>query len=290
MNYEKWMREGETIRIDGLDIFRIRTGSAGVPVLCLHGFPTSSYDYRLIWPELAKRFPLVAFDMIGYGFSSKPTDFNYTTFRQADILEMALAQSGIDRVHILAHDYGNTITQEFLARRNEGRLGFAIESICFMNGALFPETHRPILAQKLLISPVGRLFAKFLTDGRFKSSLASVFGRETRPSEEELDEMLAVFKHNGGKRVAHLLIRYMTERTTYRDRWVGALQKIKVPFRFINGLDDPVSGAHLVARFREVVPHETDIVEIERIGHFPHLERPGKMIESYLGFRGRFDP
>ncbi len=289
MNREKWMHDGETITIDGLDVFRIRAGNDGVPVLCLHGFPTSSYDYRLIWPQLAEHFPLVAFDMIGYGFSSKPTEFNYTTFSQADILERALAESEIDRVHILAHDYGNTITQEFLARRDEGRLGFAIDSICFMNGALFPETHRPILAQKLLISPVGRLFAKLLTDGRFKASLASVFGSETQPSAKELDEMLAIFKHNHGKKIAHLLIRYMTERAKYRDRWVGALQNIGVPFRFINGLDDPVSGAHLVARFREVVSHETDIVEIGRTGHFPHLERPEKVLESYLEFRSAID-
>ncbi|HNQ15402.1 MAG TPA: alpha/beta hydrolase [Pyrinomonadaceae bacterium] len=287
MNYEMWQQSGETVRIGGLDVFRIRAGEGGVPVLCLHGFPTSSFDYHKVWAALAGQFPLVAFDMIGYGFSSKPIDFNYTTFRQADILENALAESGITRVHILAHDYGNTITQEFLARRDESRLGFAIESICFMNGALFPETHRPILAQKLLISPVGRLFAKFLTDGRFKASLASVFGRSTQPSDQELDEILAIFKHNDGKRVAHLLIRYMTERATNRDRWVGALQKIGVPFRFINGLDDPVSGGHLVARFREVVPHETDIVEMEKIGHFPHLEAPGKVIETYLAFRRR---
>ena len=46
------------------------------------------------------------------------------------------------------------------------------------------------------------------------------------------------------------------------------------PFLFINGSADPVSGAHLVRRFREVVPDQTNIVELPNIGHFPHLEAP----------------
>jgi pimeloyl-ACP methyl ester carboxylesterase len=284
-NAAEWLNSGEFLDIDELRVFRRRSVESDSATLLLHGFPTSSFDFRKVWEALGDRFPLIAFDMIGYGYSSKPADFAYTTFRQADILESALGLSGIRQVDILAHDYGNTITQEFLARRDEDRLPFAIRSICFLNGALFPETHRPILAQRILISPVGFLFAKLLSDGRFKSSLGSVFGAETRPSEVELAEMLALFKHNGGKRVAHLLIRYMAERARYRDRWVPPLSRIGVPFRFVNGLADPVSGRHLVERFREVVPAETDIVELPGIGHFPQLESPESVIGAYLEFR-----
>ncbi len=281
---EEWKNAGDFVEIDGLHVFRRRDGSDTTATLCLHGFPTSSFDFSRMWTAIGDLSP-IAFDMIGYGFSSKPANFEYTTFRQADVLEAALAESGVKRVHILAHDYGNTITQEFLARRDEGRLGFEIESICFLNGALFPETHRPILAQKILISRFGSFFARLITDRRFKSSLASVFGPESRPSEAELDQMMEIFKHNGGKRIAHLLIRYMTERATFRERWVAPLGRIGVPFRFINGLADPVSGRHLVERFREVIPHETDIVELDRIGHFPHLEATPFVIDEYRRFR-----
>ncbi len=56
----------------------------------------------------------------------------------------------------------------------------------------------------------------------------------------------------------------MTEREKYRERWVGAFERMKQPFLFINGSADKISGAHLVKRFREVVPHQTDIVELRR--------------------------
>lgn len=54
-------------------------------------------------------------------------------------------------VHVLAHDYGDSVAQELLARHYEGR--FHMASCVFLNGGLFPETHRPALVQKLLLSP-----------------------------------------------------------------------------------------------------------------------------------------
>jgi pimeloyl-ACP methyl ester carboxylesterase len=52
----------------------------------------------------------------------------------------------------------------------------------------------------------------------------------------------------------------------------------------INGLEDKVSGAHLVKRFREVVPNQTDIVELEGIGHFPHWEAPEIVLDNFFEF------
>lgn len=285
MDLKTWQNSGEYFDHNGSNIFYHLTRPSDEVLLCLHGFPTSSFDYHKIWSALASKFSVLAFDMIGYGFSAKPREFGYTTFDQVDALEALLSHLGVKRVHILAHDYGNTITQELLARAEEGRMAFTIESICFLNGALFPETHRPILAQKLLISPVGALFGSFIPDAMFKRGLASIFGPGTKPTAPELEDFVRVFNFNNGKRVAHKLIRYMTERARYRERWVPPLQRMKQPFRFINGLADPVSGRHLVERFREVVPHQTDIVELENIGHFPHFEAPEIVIEQFLKFQ-----
>ncbi len=284
MKPSEWRENGKIFDYRGLPVFYRLSENADEVLLCLHGFPTSSYDYHKIWKPLVEKFSVLAFDMIGYGFSAKPSDFDYTTFNQADVLVALLAHLKIKRVHILAHDYGNTITLELLARAEESRLNFTIESICFLNGALFPETHRPLLAQKILISPLGFLFGRLISDRRFKTNLASIFGKHTQPIAGELEEFLQIFKFGGGRRIAYKLIRYMLERKTYRVRWVGALQAIKIPFRFINGSADPVSGAHLVKRFREVVPHQTDIIELAGIGHFPHFEVPEEVARLIFEF------
>ena len=287
MNLNEWRQNGNYFDYRGNRIFYRFDENSKEVLLCLHGFPSSSFDYHKIRDKFRLRFSVLAFDMIGYGFSDKPTDFDYTTFNQVDILQSLIESLQIEKLHVLAHDYGNTITQELLARAEENRLNFSIETICFLNGALFPETHRPITAQKLLISPLGFLFGRLISDAKFKKSLATVFGAESQPTEAELNDFVKVFKYNDGKRIAHKLIRYMIERKKYRFRWVGAIQKMKQPFRFINGLDDKVSGAHLVKRFREVVPHQTDIIELENIGHYPHFEVPETVTEKYFEFHDK---
>ena len=285
MNLNDWKESGRYFDYRGLPVFYHLTEDGEEEVLlCLHGFPASSFDYQKIWNALAGEFACLSFDMIGYGFSAKPPGFGYTTFDQTDALQALLEHLRVRRVHLLAHDYGNTITQELLARDAEKRLDFSIETICMLNGALFPETHRPILAQKILISRLGALFGRLISDRVFKKSLASVFGAATQPTEQELDDFATLFKYNHGKRIAHKLIRYMTERARYRERWVGALGGIHQPFRMINGLEDKVSGRHLVERFRELFPAQTDIVELAGIGHFPHWEAPAVVLNNFFEF------
>lgn len=284
MKLKTWRDGGNYFNYKSLPIYYRQNKSADEVLLLLHGFPTSSHDYHKIWNALSERFALLTFDMIGYGSSAKPANFDYTTFHQADILQSLVESLNIKKVHILAHDYGNTITQELLARAAEKRLDFTIETICFMNGALFPETHRPIIAQKLLLSPIGFLFGRLISDTKFKQSLASVFGEKTQPTDEEMNEFIEAFKFNDGQKIAYKLIRYMREREKYRARWVGALEQMTQPFRFINGLEDRVSGAHLVKRFREVLPHQTDIIELPDIGHFPHFEVPEIILENFFEF------
>jgi pimeloyl-ACP methyl ester carboxylesterase len=77
------------------------------------------------------------------------------------------------------------------------------------------------------------------------------------------------------------LIGYMAERRRFRDRWVGALVDAEVPIRLVNGLLDPISGAHMVARYRELVP-QRDIVELPDTGHYPQVESPDAVTAAIL--------
>jgi pimeloyl-ACP methyl ester carboxylesterase len=285
MNLTEWKSKGKYFDYKGFPIFYQQSDQNEEVLLCLHGFPCASFDYHKIWDKLSEKYSCLAYDMIGYGFSAKPNNFDYTTFQQVDILQAFLAELKIKKIHILAHDYGNTITQELLARDSENRLNIEIKSICLLNGALFPETHRPILAQKILISPFGFLFGNLISDSRFKQGLSSVFGAKTQPTKQEFANYITLFKHNNGKKIAYKLIRYMTERAKFRERWVKPLGEINIPLRFINGLADRVSGEHLVKRFREVYPNHIDIIELAEIGHFPHLEVPKIVLEKYFEFR-----
>ncbi|MAL91582.1 MAG: alpha/beta hydrolase, partial [Pseudomonas sp.] len=144
---------------------RIRywTAGEGEPLLLIHGFPTASWDWHKVWQPLAARYRLVACDMLGFGYSAKPRGHAYNLIEQADLQQALLAELGIDGpIHVLAHDYGDSVAQELLARHCEGRI--ALASCVFLNGGLFPETHHPVRVQKLLLGPfgflLGRLFSR----------------------------------------------------------------------------------------------------------------------------------
>ncbi|WP_228000560.1 alpha/beta fold hydrolase [Nocardia australiensis] len=286
-----WRASGRRYTHRGHQIFW-RDGGAGADgtLLCMHGFPTASWDWHAVWPGLCERFSrVIAPDMIGFGWSAKPRNYDYRITDQADIHENLLREQGVERVHILAHDYGDTVAQELLARdtqrRADGDDSLIIESVCLLNGGLFPEAHRPRLVQRLLASPLGPAVGIFGGEGTFARNLAAVFGPDTKPTEEQLRQFWILWCSKHGKRNGHKLIRYMSERKSHRERWVGALQQTSVPLRLINGRLDPVSGAHMAARYRELIA-EPDVVELPDVGHYPQLEAPEETLAAILDFHG----
>ncbi|QMV62063.1 alpha/beta hydrolase [Pseudomonas berkeleyensis] len=252
------------------------------PLLLIHGFPTASWDWHYLWAPLAERYRVIACDMLGFGYSAKPRGHDYSLLEQADLQQALLAHLGEQRpLHVLAHDYGDSVAQEMIARHQDGRVKLA--SCVFLNGGLFPETHHPVRVQKLLLGPLGPLVGRLFSRRKLAQSFARIFGPRSQASDAELDALWQLVKYNNGPAVMHRLIRYMPERRQQRERWVTAMQATTVPMRVIDGAFDPISGAHMVARYRELIA-DADTVLLDDIGHYPQLEAPQQVLEHYLQF------
>lgn len=280
-----WRAAGAIANVRGHALFFRQHGlpAAGARALvCIHGFPTASWDWHAIWPRLIEAFDVVvAPDMLGFGFSDKPRGHRYRIGEQCDLHEDLLSSLGIEETAVLAHDYGDTVAQEWLARRSEGTARVRPTAMVLLNGGLFPETHHARFVQKLLASSIGPWLAAAMGKRSFARSLCAVFGRDTQPSSADLDAFWELASRNGGKAAMARLIGYMAERRSHRARWVGALQNAPIPLRVIDGLDDPVSGAHMVARYRELVGN-ADVVELPGIGHYPQVEAPDAVADAVL--------
>lgn len=281
-----WYEEGQFLRQEDRQIF-FRESAGDEVLVLIHGFPTSSWDWQPVWESLSSHYRLIAPDLFGFGFSDKPGGYDYSIMDQADWVEALMAKLDVRRAHLLAHDYGDTVAQELLARERErlvaGDAGLVWETVALLNGGLFPEAHKPRPIQNLLNSPLGFLVSKMLNRQRFGKSFAEVFGPETRPSEEELDHFWELIAWNGGQLIAHRLIRYIRERKTHRDRWLQALTQRSGPLCLINGPLDPVSGSHMVSRFRDLLP-KSPVHVLEGIGHYPQVEAPLRVVRAYLDF------
>lgn len=276
---DQWRQLGRTFDYKNNSIFYVEAGE-GVPLVVLHGFPTASWDWHHIWDDLAAQYHVIAPDFLGFGFSDKPRNYPYSMFDQADMLEELLRAKGIDSWFLLAHDIGDTVAQELLARQLE-RGTNQIRAVCLLNGGLFPETHHALPIQKKLLGPWGWVISRLVNEKRFKQSLSHVFGKNTQPSPADFDAYWQLMNRQQGQRNLHLLIRYIAERRQHRERWVGALQNTPAPIRLINGLDDSISGAHMVRRYRELIPN-SNVVELPGIGHYPQTETPNEVLRAVV--------
>ncbi len=185
---DAWRAFGKQYDHNGHNVFYREEGEGPV-LLCIHGFPTASWDWHRIWGSLTSHYRVIAPDMLGFGFSDKPKQYDYTIADHTDLHEGLIENLGIDSVSILAHDMGDTVVQELLARDVDrpGHKGLQIRKVCLLNGGLFPETTRPRPIQKLLAGPLGGLVARMLNRRRFGASIARVFGGNTKPSNADLD-------------------------------------------------------------------------------------------------------
>jgi pimeloyl-ACP methyl ester carboxylesterase len=286
MTLTNWKNKGQYFDYKSQQIFTIDEG-AGEDLLLIHGFPTASWDWWQMWEPLTARYRVLTLDMIGFGFSAKPKKYPYSIFDQADLIEDFLASKQVKKVKILSHDYGDTVAQELLARFHDrlknAQNGVKIESLCLLNGGLFPEAHHPLFIQKILMSPVGSIIGRLFSRQKLGKNFKRIFGPNTQPTEKELDEFWHLISNNGGKYIFHLLIRYMQERKDNRARWVGALQQAHIPIRLIDGIFDPISGQQMANRYKEIIPNP-DVIELKDIGHFPLIEAPKLVLKYYFEF------
>jgi pimeloyl-ACP methyl ester carboxylesterase len=284
-----WLDAGLYFDYLGFDIF-YRVEGSGPPLLLIHGYPFNSFDWAPIWPTLTRRFTVIAPDMMGMGFSAKPVHYEYSVHDHADMHEALLAHLGIDKMHILAHDLGDSVGQELLARNQFGQHAYgalSIDSITWLNGGMFVETYTPRAAQKLLSgTPLGDILSPVqrspLSRRLLEPTLREMFGPNTKPTSHMMDVFSQILDYNDGRRVLHKVGRFIKDRHTHRNRWVRAMRETDVSMRLIDGPIDPNSGAHMARRYAEVIPNPDVVMLADDIGHWPQLEAPDAVLTHFL--------
>ncbi|MCP2287640.1 haloalkane dehalogenase [Nocardia amikacinitolerans] len=113
--------------IDVLDsyISYTDTGSGAVPVVFLHGNPTSSYLWRNVIPHVTDQTRALAPDLVGMGDSGKP-DIDYRFVDHARYLDAWFDSLGLDEVVIVGHDWGGALGMDWAARHPGRVRGIAL--------------------------------------------------------------------------------------------------------------------------------------------------------------------
>jgi pimeloyl-ACP methyl ester carboxylesterase len=293
---ERWKAAGQNFDYLGFNIF-YRAEGHGPHLLLIHGYPFNTWDWAPLWDRLTERFTVIAPDMLGMGFSDKPVAYEYTVHDHADMHEALLAHLGVESAHILAHDIGDSVGQELLARHELSQQVYGalkIDSITWLNGGLFNETYTPRLMQKVLSrTPLGDILSPLqgspVSRRLIEPTINEMFGPNTKPSRRMLDLFHEILDYNDGKRVTHKVGRFVNDRYTHRNRWVRAMRETDVSMRLIDGPIDPNSGRHMAKRYLEVIPNPDVVMLDDDIGHWPQIEAPDAVLENFLAHIERLD-
>ena len=244
----------------------------GPTVLLLHGFPSSSYDFREVTDRLGG-YGWLTLDFLGFGLSDKPRPHRYSLLEQADIVEDVIAATGTGPVVLIAHDMGTSVATELLARDVAGTLSFDIERAVLTNGSVIIEraSLRPI--QKVLRGPLGPLAARLTNENGFLRGFAKLFSAAHPLAPAEAQAQWALLVREDGNRILHLLSAYLNERVAYAQRWHGAVSCWPKPLSFLWGTGDPVATTSVLAGLRELRP-AAEVMELPGIGHYPQIEVP----------------
>lgn len=275
-----WQDGGRFVSTGAGSVFvRYRSG-AGPTVLLLHGYPSSSFDYRAVVPHLGDRAWL-ALDFLGFGLSDKPRRHRYSLFEQADLVETVVSELSTGAVVVIAHDMGTSVTTELLARDLSGRLCFDLQRAVLSNGSVILDraSLRPI--QRVLRSPAGPVASRLANQRMFTRGFGRLFSPGHPLTAEESEAQWALLSHDHGHTIAHLLISYLDERVQFASRWHGAVRDWAKPLSFLWGLADPVATSAVLDGLRELRPH-ADVIELPGVGHYPQIEAPEVFTRSAL--------
>jgi len=271
-----WRERGRSEESRGRHVHVFGRGGRGPLLVLLHGFPSSSYDWRLLLEE-DREHAVLAPDFLGFGLSEKPRDHDYTLHWQADLIEELVRRHGEGReIFIVGHDMGTSVATELLARDLEGALEMKVSGILLFNGSMVQGAASPTMAQRILRSPAGPLLSRLSSERFFRAQFGSVFSPGHPLTDEEAADQWSLICAGGGRTLGHKTIRYMAERFEHAERWHGALRDWPGPLHLAWGMVDPVATTKVLEAVRELRP-QAPLTELSDLGHYPQIEDPVRL-------------
>jgi pimeloyl-ACP methyl ester carboxylesterase len=269
-----WLDSGSIEEVLGRRLFLWRRGGDGPLLVFLHGFPSSSYDWRPLLELHGGR--ALAPDFLGFGLSEKPRDHVYSLSWQADAVEELVRREGSPPVFLVAHDMGTSVVTELMARDLAGKLEIEITGALLFNGSMLLNLASPTIGQRLLRSPFGPLFARLTSERTFRAQFSRVFSAGHPLDAQEAADQWSLLSHNDGHRIGHKLVHYMEERERLTERWHGAIRDWPGPLTLTWGLLDPVATTAVLDGLRALRPG-VEAIEIPEAAHYPQIECPERI-------------
>jgi haloalkane dehalogenase len=242
------------------------------PVLCIHGWPQSSYMWRHLLPALASAGRgALAPDLTGFGDS--PPDPPGTYQRHVEALERFRRKLGLDRVVLAVHDTGGLIGLRWACDHPD-----AVSGLVISNTGFFP-THEWHEIARTMRTPIqGEALMDSLSRGGFATLLAEA---STGFDERALDEYWKAFSTAGGRRA--MLELYRSFDLDELEPYQAKLAALDVPALILWGQQDEYLPLGYASRFASQIP-SSQLVLLEDVRHFLFEDEPERCAREVIDF------
>ncbi len=270
------------VRVRGVRLHVAEAGD-GPPLLLLHGWPQHWWEWRRLIPPLARSYRVLAPDLRGWGWSDAPPgDYAKSTFVD-DVLALLDAE-GIDRAHVIGHDWGG-YAAFLLALEHAERV---VRLVALDIAPPWPRGASPRLAglplllsyQALLATPVLGPRAMTASPHLIRTLIRAGSGRATRWSDADLDRYARVLQEPARANASSACYRtFLTRELPAIARAGDRSRALRVPALLLMGADSALR--------RILDPRPGPNLRVESIpdaGHFLPEEAPEEVLRHAAPF------
>ncbi|HZP46365.1 MAG TPA: alpha/beta hydrolase [Candidatus Binataceae bacterium] len=271
-----------TIALDDVRLHYVTCGR-GDPIVLLHGWPQTWYEWRRIMPALAENYTVIAPDMRGLGDSSRPPT-GYDKRTVANDIYQLVRKLGFEKIFLVGHDWGGPVAYAYACAHPEDVRKLVILDVTIPGEAWekIPQLRRQGGIWHLAFHNV-RDLPEALVAGRERIYLSwfyrSVAYNPTAISEQEIDEYVRTYATPGAMRAGFEYYRAIF--TDIDDNKQYAATRLKMPVLALGG----------ERGFRNAPLHSMRALAenvrggiVERAGHWLAEERPDYLIEQLRAF------
>ena len=263
---------GGVVVVDGVRSPVLRAGpeDAAEAVVFVHGNPGGGEDWQDLVQRTGAFARAIAPDMPGFAKADRPRDFRYDVPGYAHHLHGVLEELGVERAHLVLHDFGGPWGLHWAAEHPE-----AVASITLVNTGVLTGFRWHYLARIWRTPVLGELFQATTTERGLRLAL-----RHGNPRGLPEPFLRRTFDHidRGTKRAVLKL--YRATPADAMEPVIPALrEEVQVPVLVVWGMHDPYLSFALAERQRQIWP-DARIEQLPESGHWPMADDP----EGLAGF------
>jgi len=253
----------------------------GSPVLLMHGFGASTFTWRKIAPQLARRHRVIAVDLKGFGQSDKPFDAQYSVFDQAELIKQLIIDKDLHNLTLVGHSFGGGVAL-VLALDDDPRLKGRISKLVLLDTIAYPQDV-PVFFRMLdmpLVSHLGVRMVPPIVQTRIALRIAYL--DNSKIDDEEVEIYAAPLRTAAGKHaIIHSARQIVPKDLEEISKRYGS---IRLP-TLIGWCDyDRIVPLEVGLKLRRTLPNATLRI-IEGCGHMPQEEQPEatlSLIQDFL--------